>query len=269
MRPVALAKNMTFARSYLSYCLHEHTSCHFRGRGCACKAEASKPRLPTRVVDVDPPLMPLNPSLLETNRQQDDYLTLSYCWGQTEMGRTTSETLSDYRASIPLDVLAKTIRDAFITTKELGYNYIWIDSLCIIQGCKEDWERESSRMAMIYRHSTLTIAASGARLADEGCFLSRIPSLQCNCHIILEKETKPVTPTSRIPQTCPPCTETWSTDLSHIALALCRNTCCLAASYFTARGHCAGAATSDNAAKNVEISHRLIPASFWAGRRMD
>lgn len=30
-------------------------------------------------------------------------------------------------------------------------------------------------MAMIYRHSTLTIAASGARSADEGCFLSRNP----------------------------------------------------------------------------------------------
>lgn len=83
MRPVAAAKDMTFARACLSHCLREHGSCHFRGgvRGYAYKVEAIKATLPTRVVDVGPAGMPLRASLLETNAQHDDYLTLSYCWG--------------------------------------------------------------------------------------------------------------------------------------------------------------------------------------------
>ena len=181
MRPVAPADHVTFARSFLSYCLREHSSCHFEGEtGYAHNAKQSQPMLPTRVVDVGRVGSPLSASLLETNGQQEDYLTLSYCWGQAEMARTTSLTLSEHTKSISLDGLAKTIRDALVITKALGYRYIWIDSLCIIQDSLPDWERESSRMAMIYRHSTLTIAASGACSADEGCFLPRksIPTIQ-------------------------------------------------------------------------------------------
>jgi Heterokaryon incompatibility protein (HET) len=141
--------------------------------GYAHEVEPSKPRLPTRVVDVGPGGSSLSPSLLETNGQRDDYLRLSYCWGNTTMASTTSKTLSDYKKSIPITALAKTIRDSLIITKKLGYRYIWIDSLCIVQDSTSDWERESSWMAMIYRHYTLTTAASGARSADEGCFLPR------------------------------------------------------------------------------------------------
>jgi hypothetical protein len=122
LRPVAAAEDMTFARACLSHCLREHGSCHFRGgvTGYAYKAEASKPLLPTRVVDVGPAGMPLSASLLETNAQHDYYLTLSYCWGQTDVATTTKKTLSQYKTSIPLDVLAKTIQDALVITKSLG-----------------------------------------------------------------------------------------------------------------------------------------------------
>ena len=181
LRPVAPAEDMAFARSCLSYCLREHSSCRFRGgTGYPHDAKPSLPKLPTRVVDVGRVGSPLSASLLETNSQQEEYLTLSYCWGKAEMTRTTSLTLSEHKKLICLDRLAKTVRDALAITKALGYRYIWIDSLCIIQDSISDWERESSQMAMIYRHSALTIAASGACSADEGCFLPRkpIPTVQ-------------------------------------------------------------------------------------------
>jgi hypothetical protein len=45
-----------------------------------------------------------------------------------------------------LESLPKTFRDSIQVTRALGYKYIWIDSLCIIQSTA-DWERESVKMA--------------------------------------------------------------------------------------------------------------------------
>ncbi|KAK1502880.1 hypothetical protein CTAM01_04869 [Colletotrichum tamarilloi] len=36
--------------------------------------------------------------------------------------------------------LSKTFQDAVLVTRRLGIKYIWIDSLCIIQDSKLDWE---------------------------------------------------------------------------------------------------------------------------------
>lgn len=43
---------------------------------------------------------------------------------------------------------------------QLGINYIWIDSLCIIQDDGDDWGRESVKMADYYQQAWLTIAAT-------------------------------------------------------------------------------------------------------------
>jgi hypothetical protein len=39
---------------------------------------------------------------------------------------------------IKLHSLAKTIRDAIVITRFLGYKYLWVDSLYIIQDSKAD-----------------------------------------------------------------------------------------------------------------------------------
>jgi hypothetical protein len=48
-------------------------------------------------------------------------------------------------------------------TRGLGINYLWMDTLCIIQDDVEDWEHEASKMDRVYQNSTLVIAASGAK----------------------------------------------------------------------------------------------------------
>jgi hypothetical protein len=48
--------------------------------------------------------------------------------------------------------------------------YLWIDALCIIQGDKYDWHKESEQMGSIYRNAYLTIAASHAPSSYQGCF---------------------------------------------------------------------------------------------------
>lgn len=57
--------------------------------------------------------------------------------------------------SIPL-LYQDTIRLAW----RLGIEYIWIDSLCIIQNDPDDWAQEAGRMQHVYGNSWLTVAAT-------------------------------------------------------------------------------------------------------------
>ncbi|KAB2571561.1 hypothetical protein DBV05_g9777 [Lasiodiplodia theobromae] len=61
-----------------------------------------------------------------------------------------------------LEDLPRTLRDAARVTRRLGFRYIWIDSLCIVQDSVEDWERESKRMGAVYENAYCTIAATQA-----------------------------------------------------------------------------------------------------------
>ena len=54
--------------------------------------------------------------------------------------------------------------------RSLGYRYLWIDALCIIQDDKDDMRREIAQMSDTYRHADLTIAAQGAANANDGLF---------------------------------------------------------------------------------------------------
>jgi hypothetical protein len=66
-----------------------------------------------------------------------------------------------------------TFKDAIMVTRNLGIRYLWIDSLCILQDSEADWAIEASRMADIYRYSTLTIAASSSMDCTKGFLLER------------------------------------------------------------------------------------------------
>ncbi|KAK7718842.1 hypothetical protein SLS57_005952 [Botryosphaeria dothidea] len=76
---------------------------------------------------------------------------------------------------IPWDWLPKTFRDAITVVRSLGFRYIWIDSLCIVQDDLDEWLRESEQMGVIYERAALTIAACHAKNSTEGCFFDRTP----------------------------------------------------------------------------------------------
>jgi hypothetical protein len=70
--------------------------------------------------------------------------------------------------------LPKTFRDAIEVTPALELPYLWIDSLCIIQDSKSDWEDHVHQMAAIYKNAHITLAA-GASSDDNGGMLSTVP----------------------------------------------------------------------------------------------
>lgn len=99
--------------------------------------------------------------LVETRRMlRGTYACLSYCWGDpnAQIGRTIHGTLSRYLQGIPFDELPDTVIDVIRLCFKLGFRYLWVDRLCIVQDDPKDWSEEAARMCQVYSLSALTIA---------------------------------------------------------------------------------------------------------------
>ncbi|KAH7044518.1 heterokaryon incompatibility protein-domain-containing protein [Macrophomina phaseolina] len=101
------------------------------------------------------------------------YAALSYCWGSYRRIMLTEATFSSMLLGVPLLELPKTYQDAVTICIHLGIEYLWIDSLCILQDSSSDWDEQAAEMASIYEHAYITIAASHARDAEEGILVER------------------------------------------------------------------------------------------------
>ncbi len=101
-----------------------------------------------------------------------------------ESGMTKKGTLTSHMQDINFDELPKSFKDALLIMGGLDIPYIWIDSLCIIQDSREDWEYESAQMGSIYCHAWCTIAAFDAQSCHDGIHLFREEHLR-SCHVVL------------------------------------------------------------------------------------
>nr|POE76180.1 hypothetical protein CFP56_59660 [Quercus suber] len=153
-------------RHWLRDCSSGHTKCN--------KQHDSQPKvsLPTRLLrigqhDGDPC------QLILTTGMDVEYVALSHCWGKHQLLRTLKANMDDHFVGIALEKLPKTFREAMVVTKHLGIEYIWIDSLCIVQDDNEDWKFEALRMGNVYSGAKITIAATGAVDSSEGLFMER------------------------------------------------------------------------------------------------
>lgn len=82
-------------------------------------------------------------------------------------------TLPAFLDGIDVDKLPPTFQQAIILTKSLGIEYIWIDSLCIIQDDDIDWANECTRMTSVYMNSFINIGANAAGDSRGGLFQQR------------------------------------------------------------------------------------------------
>ncbi|KIJ48672.1 hypothetical protein M422DRAFT_162386, partial [Sphaerobolus stellatus SS14] len=89
---------------------------------------------------------------------------------------TTQKTITERMRQIEMTELPRTFQNVITITRGMGLRYIWIDSLCIIQGDKIDWEGQSAVMSDIYASCYLNIATTRAGVAEgghEGCLGAR------------------------------------------------------------------------------------------------
>ena len=104
------------------------------------------------------------------------YVTLSHCWGVEAVFSLTTDNETALMESIPWSKIPQIFRDAALATCELGFRFIWIDSLCIMQDAASDWTQQSSFMGQIYKSAALNIAGTGFADGVSGLFTPRDPS---------------------------------------------------------------------------------------------
>ncbi|KAH7230314.1 hypothetical protein BKA59DRAFT_66719 [Fusarium tricinctum] len=125
--PLSLSTNSNLSFKFIKRCLS------FCRRFHEFYNSSQGPRLPTQLVDV----------------------------GDTDSQRP--RVVITLRQEIPIGKTSKTFQDAFTTTHRLGFHYVWVNSLYIMQDHQrkdgwQDWLTESARMGDNYKHAALTIA---------------------------------------------------------------------------------------------------------------
>ncbi|KAI0906731.1 heterokaryon incompatibility protein-domain-containing protein [Ustulina deusta] len=163
-------------RQWIEDCDNNHPGCHLESTG------ASAIRVPTRLIDVGEKDSP-DIHLIETEDsqrnqvQQYKYIALSHPWGDGAKHKhycTTPKNINDHKAGIHTDTLPDTFKNAIHVTRELGVRYLWIDSLCIVQGKDGDFNDEATHMDTVFSTAYCVIAATRARGSSSG-FLNARP----------------------------------------------------------------------------------------------
>lgn len=105
------------------------------------------------------------------------YIALSHCWGKTPSTcKLLSSNVEDFMLGLALEDLPKTFQQSCLVARALGIQYIWIDSVCIMQDSTEDWERNAALMWEVYAKAFCTLAATASESSHQGLFRDREPS---------------------------------------------------------------------------------------------
>lgn len=147
---ISPALNVSLAISWLDACKRNHAE-------CAIEDDIKMPK--TRLIECNTrKLVVAGDGAIQKPR----FVALSYVWGQGATVGQMSLT-EDLPSNLPL-----TIVDAITVTKELGFQYLWIDQYCIDQSDDEDKKRQIQQMDRIYKCADLTIIAAAGSDCNYG-----------------------------------------------------------------------------------------------------
>ena len=159
-----------FAKEQLGKCISSAYSTH-------ANCESGITSLPTRILHIEKVNGEYNVRLFITKGLKGRYVTLSHCWGSQMKITTISANIDERVTGIRWEDLSHTFQDAVHITHELGFKYLWIDALCIIQHDLLDWQHESGQMYAVYSNCALMISADHAADGQGGCFNSPASNL--------------------------------------------------------------------------------------------
>ncbi|KAJ8112154.1 hypothetical protein OPT61_g5416 [Boeremia exigua] len=161
-------------REWIGKCDGQHTDC-MRRRKATPKASRF---IPTRLLDISgPPETPVRVIETANTTVQGQYCSLSHCWGKPDFVQLRDNNRKSFMTDgVPWNMLTNNFKQAIEIARFLDIGYIWIDSLCIIQGSAEDWVREASKMHLVYRNSYCNIAIADSVGQYGGAFRSREPT---------------------------------------------------------------------------------------------
>ena len=155
-----LEVRVDLVRSWLSDCeTHHHNPCQ------PTMMEEAK-SVSTMFIDV------VDKCLVDGKLHGTDYVALSYVWGQVANLKTSKKDLLQFQTpgniSTSRSDIPRTIRDTMDLTRELGFRYLWVDSLCIVQDDHHTLQRNLENMGLIYANSVLTVVSTYGSDAESG-----------------------------------------------------------------------------------------------------
>ncbi|KAF2186877.1 HET-domain-containing protein [Zopfia rhizophila CBS 207.26] len=161
-------------KQWIQTCDATHEGCSKRRKAAA----GAQTFIPTRLLDIGgPPHRPIKVIETRTSGIKGPYASLSHCWGLKAFIRLTTDNRRLYiEEGIPWELLTKNFQEAIEVARFIGVDYIWIDSLCIVQAGEDgDFLSEANLMHQVYRNSYCNIAIVDSQDSTGGLFRSRDP----------------------------------------------------------------------------------------------
>ncbi|KAL1639643.1 hypothetical protein SLS58_007702 [Diplodia intermedia] len=171
------ASRATLIKSWLDECLKTHrTGCPHHPREKEAFEEIADQSY-FGVIDVEQMCLATLPRKRSQENDYDrrghyPYVALSYVWGGNNAQKTTHgnvlHRLRHGGLEESMKKMPKVIQDAVELVRRLGYRYLWIDALCIVQNSSRSWKLNAEVMNMIYGNADLTICAADGKDATTG-----------------------------------------------------------------------------------------------------
>ncbi|KAI9683734.1 MAG: hypothetical protein M1822_005924 [Bathelium mastoideum] len=165
-----LASFVKLPKTWLAKCDIEH--------GDVCAIRYTKQALPTRLVNIENPKKPrivITTDLL-LDPKKTKYVALSHKWGDMpNKALTTKQNIEQRTKRILTSELPLNFKNAIAITRALDCTYLWIDSLCILQGPDGDFDRQADKMQEVFSGAYFIMAACSAKNATDGFLQERKP----------------------------------------------------------------------------------------------
>ncbi|PVI08227.1 HET-domain-containing protein [Periconia macrospinosa] len=174
-------------KTWVETCNETHTGCMKRKKANSASAQA----IPTRLLHIaGPPKSAFKVIETATTPVRGPYASLSHCWGGDTFVELRQKTKKQFMTDgVPWQMMTKNFQDAIEIARFIGVEYIWIDSLCIIQGPDGDFSSEASKMHQVYRNSYCNIALVDSPNSKGGAFRSRNPNYVAPVRYVPKEES--------------------------------------------------------------------------------
>lgn len=118
------------------------------------------------------------------NETPEGFVAPSYVWGRDKIRELSYMTT---RSNVMVRIqpgglkeswnsLPTTIRDVILLVQLLGFRYVWIDSLCIVQDSVQNWQSNAKAMHLVYLHAYFTICAADGDVTSGLRAIRQVPS---------------------------------------------------------------------------------------------
>lgn len=145
---------MSLAKTWIAECLSNHLEC------LSIHGKYEPTSLPDRVLCIRSEQSTF--LFVNSEGRVARYAALSHRWGDFAPLQLSKATLNSWQRGISPFSLPPMFQDTVRVCRALWIEYLWIDSLCIVQDSTEDWNEQASRMSQIYSCAYVTIAADAA-----------------------------------------------------------------------------------------------------------